>query len=107
MSPPKDRRLRPPSNSPAAPTDSPSDYTADDAPGRYFRFRVPGFTYGTDDKFQGAAILVLCFVGVFWISSAVAQYFISTVSFLATVNPLLGTIVPVIIGVIIGRAAPR
>jgi hypothetical protein len=98
------RRLNKPSADRVLQRDTPADYTADEAPERVLHINMGFLKFGTNDKLQGAAIVLAVFLLI--LISAITIYGIShqPSEFQDRVFNWLTNTFLVVLGVAVGRA---
>jgi hypothetical protein len=99
------RRLRPPPSGNVLLKDTPADYTAADAPDRVLIIDLWFLRYGTNDRFQGAAIFLGLLLIILISVVIIIGLFSSNSEWLDRVFTWLGSAFLFVAGVAVGRAS--
>ena len=86
-------------------TDSNSDYTGDAADNRFLRISIWGMKYGTNDKVQGAALMIGLLLMISIVFVTIGGFWATTTDWAERVLQTLGPILTLVIGVAIGKSS--
>jgi hypothetical protein len=101
------RALRRPPPNEVGPKDSPADYTAVTAPERVLHINLPFLKYGTADRIQGAAIVILMTMLPILLLVVFLGMWPSFSPWAEKVFGWLGPVIVLVSGVAMGRSSPR